>query len=183
MVEVLLAGWGEKQGTRFTTWQRRFFVLRTATEAEAAGSGCTHTLLYYKTLAQVTSRSPALGAVAITRGSTTVSDAFKKCRGSARRCLLIQSPNTKDIYLCPDDEMEEWKQVMSSLDPPSNSEELRHSFVGDTPLDSDVLAHGKAAGDEEEGYAESERAGEEGEGGGEVGAAATDGSATLGPTN
>lgn len=54
-VVVVRAGWGEKEGKIFKTWKRRFFVLRSATPAEAASAGCTHTLLYYKKLQQATS--------------------------------------------------------------------------------------------------------------------------------
>jgi hypothetical protein len=54
-VTVLLAGWGTKEGSRFKTWKRRFFILRTATQEETAASGCTHVLVYYNTQKQVIS--------------------------------------------------------------------------------------------------------------------------------
>ena len=47
-IAVLLAGWGVKEGSRFKTWKRRFFVLREATDVEAMASQCTHVFLYYK---------------------------------------------------------------------------------------------------------------------------------------
>ena len=50
---VLLVGWGIKEGSRFKTWKRRLFLLRTATSEEGAVSGCTHVLVYYKTQKQV----------------------------------------------------------------------------------------------------------------------------------
>lgn len=52
-VEVMLAGWGVKEGGRFKTWKRRFFILRDATTKEAEAAGCTHVLVYYKTQKQV----------------------------------------------------------------------------------------------------------------------------------
>jgi hypothetical protein len=54
-VVVVRAGWAEKEGKVFKTWKRRFFVLRSATPAEAASGGCTHTLLYYKKIQQASS--------------------------------------------------------------------------------------------------------------------------------
>lgn len=47
--EVLLAGWGQKEGSRRKNWKRRYFILRTAHPDESRASGCTHTLVYYKT--------------------------------------------------------------------------------------------------------------------------------------
>jgi hypothetical protein len=46
---VLVAGWAVKQGRRLkSSWKRRFFVLRSATDVETALYGCTHMLAYYK---------------------------------------------------------------------------------------------------------------------------------------
>ena len=52
-VAVLLAGWGTKEGSRFKTWKRRFFILRSATAEEMGARVCTHVLVYYKTQKQV----------------------------------------------------------------------------------------------------------------------------------
>jgi hypothetical protein len=54
---VLLAGWGVKlplrQASIFKTWKRRYFVLREATAPEVGLHGCSHLLLYFKTVAQL----------------------------------------------------------------------------------------------------------------------------------
>mmetsp|Transcript_35315 Transcript_35315/g.106442 ORF Transcript_35315/g.106442 Transcript_35315/m.106442 type:complete len:195 (+) Transcript_35315:242-826(+) len=157
MVEVLLAGWGEKEGGRFLPWKRRFFVLRTATVEEKAAHACTHTLLYYKALSAVTSRSPPLGAVPISK-ATQVSEAFKKCRGSARRCLQVATPGRKTIFICPEEETEEWTRILSTLEPPPDADKLRSSTFGDSAIESvtfsdadDGAESGDGAGAVEEG--------------------------------
>jgi hypothetical protein len=48
-VQVLLVGWASKEGSRRKNWKRRYFILRTAHPDETKASGCTHTLVYYKT--------------------------------------------------------------------------------------------------------------------------------------
>lgn len=38
--------------------------------------------------------------------------------------------------MCPEDEKEEWARVLSTLEPPPNSEQLRDSTYGDDPVES-----------------------------------------------
>jgi hypothetical protein len=48
LTRVCLRRWGLKEGSRFKTWKRRFFVLREVTDRESM-AGCTHLLVYFKT--------------------------------------------------------------------------------------------------------------------------------------
>ena len=115
-----------KEGSRFKTWRRRFFVLSTAVEGEDA----THVLRYYKKRNDANPSTPPTGAVFITKGVTKVNTVQR----GRRKCIQLTTPTSRrDFYVAPERDFDRWVRALTDFQPPSNAAELRRSTIGERP--------------------------------------------------
>eukprot|EP00041_Stephanoeca_diplocostata_P032442 m.1039686 g.1039686 ORF g.1039686 m.1039686 type:complete len:991 (+) comp24149_c2_seq6:422-3394(+) len=125
---VLKTGFVRKRGHIITSWRRRWCVLRTISESERTKLAirATHILVYYKYDTDPGTGRKACGTIPILKGQTSVYPVTKGLQH--RDCLKIENPGIERIYyLQPCDGTQQWLDILSSLEPPPNSDALRRS--------------------------------------------------------
>lgn len=138
---VLIAGWAIKEGLKFKTWKKRYFILRERLQEEQLAvpqfEDLTHVLVYYRSPSHALQGHQPLGAILISKSRTSVVETVKKNKRSilvTTRLPSIDPSVNKDNFIprcfIPLDGTSPWLKCLTTLTASPFGEVLRRQTFG-----------------------------------------------------